>query len=202
MVIPMKKLYSFILAIVLLLALAACSNNQDSFDSNNPGSSNGSTPDTSPGISGSDPSGEDRPDNPDVFYFMYQGVRIDLDQDIDQIVAQIGEPLDILERPSCAFGEDEIDLVYFYPGELEIYTYPAGGKNYIYIIGIFDDSIHRTAEGNIWTGFPAQAIVDAYGNDYIYETGRYTFQRGLTSLEFIMKDNNVDIIRYRLDVGV
>ena len=138
---------------------------------------------------------EDEPDVPDAFFFKMGDVIVDMDQDIEYVITNVGEPLGRFEAPSCAF--DGMDIIFSYPG-IQIYTYPAGAGNYIHTIGFFDDSV-RTAEGGIRLGSRIQNVFDVYGEDYSYETGMYRFTRGLTVLEFLVdEDDIVKGISYRL----
>ena len=141
-----------------------------------------------------DASVEDEPVVSDAFFFKMDDIIIEMDQDIDYVINNLGEPLGRFEAPSCAF--DGMDIIFSYPG-IQIYTYPAGAGNYIHTIGFFDDSV-RTAEGNIRLGTRIQSVFDVYGEDYSYETGMYTFTRGLTVLEFLVEDDIVMGITYRL----
>jgi len=175
----LKKLYLVVLSVIAIFVFTACDNGQK------PDTSNENTP---PAINGT-------PGNPSVFSFKMGEVNIEMDEDISKIIGKLGEPLGILEQPSCAF--DGIDRVFSYPG-LQIYTYPKGDADHIHTIGFFDDSVFTT-EGKIHLGSDIQAAIDAYGNDYKYETGMYTYTRGLTFLEFLVDDNDIIIgITYRL----
>jgi len=130
---------------------------------------------------------------PAVFSFKMGDIFIEMDEDISKIITGLGEPLGILEAPSCAF--DGTDRIFSYPG-IQIYTYPKNGADHIHTIGFFDDSV-VTAEGKIRLGSNIQSVFDAYGNDYRYETGMYTFTRGKTVLEFLVSDDIIIGITYR-----
>jgi len=194
----MRKI-SLVLFIVIftLLALVACGdgNGQDG-----PPVSNSPVVNT-PGENG-DPDEDDPeppptndPTAPDVFFFKIGDVIIHMDENIDYVIENVGEPLGTYEDESCAF--EGIDIIFSYPG-IQIYTYPAGDSNFIHTIGFFDDTV-RTAEGGIRLGLNIQAAIDAYGNDYSYETRVYKYSRGLTVLEFLVdEDEMIKGITYRL----
>jgi len=195
----MKKLCLFVLVIIFILALAACSDNKPGDPVNTDRPPNGNSGNNTPDIPGTPDSGISNPPPSAAFYFTFRNVAIEMDQDITDIIANIGEPLDIFEAQSCAF--DGIDRIFRYPG-IQIYTYPSGGGDHIHTIGFFDDSI-STSEGGIHLGSSLQSVLNAYGNNYRHETGMYTFTRGLTFLEFLVDDNNIVIgITYRLDLGL
>jgi len=194
----MKTVILVLIIILVTLALASCGNGdapvpetpvaQEPVDD---------TPrDTEPSpVGGNEPdaSAEDTP-VPDAFFFKMGDVIIEMDQDIEYVISNVGEPLGRFEQQSCAF--DGIDIIFSYPG-IQIYTYPAGAGNYIHTIGFFDDSV-RTAEGSIRLGSRVQNVFDEYGDDYSFETGMYRFTRGLTVLEFLVEDDIVMGITYRL----
>jgi len=178
----MKKLVLYILFIAIF-ALAGCSG---ASDNDVPGNDNDTGNGTvSPGSDITLPNA--------VFSFKMGDVLIEMDEDISQIIAGLGEPLGILEAPSCAF--DGTDRIFSYPG-IQIYTYPKDGADHIHTIGFFDDSV-VTTEGKIRLGTNIQSVFDTYGNDYRYETGMYTFTRGKTVLEFLVNDDNIIGITYR-----
>jgi len=140
----------------------------------------------------------DEPQAPEVFFFKIGDTVVDLNKDIQHIIEQVGEPLGVLELPSCAF--DGMDRVFRYPGT-DLYTYPVGDDDFVYNISFFDDSV-RTAEGGIRLGSGLQSVLDAYGDDYELDSGMYTFTRGLTVLEFLVADDTVIGITYRYLVEI
>ena len=129
---------------------------------------------------------------PGVFSFKMNDVVIEMNQNIDYVIDRLGEPRGVFEAPSCAF--DGIDRIFSYPG-IQIYTYPKGDSDFIHTIGFLDDTV-RTSEGGIRLGSKLQAVLDAYGDDYEFDTGMYKFTRGLTSLEFLVDDDMVTGISY------
>ena len=138
------------------------------------------------------------PQLPPVFFFKIGDAVVDLNENITYIISRAGEPIGELELPSCAF--DGMDRVFRYPGT-DLYTYPVGDNDFVYNIAFFDDTV-RTAEGGIRLGSSLQAVFDAYGNDYEFDSGMYTFTRGLTVLEFLVADDTVIGITYRYLVEI
>jgi len=208
----MKKIPIFIFIIAVLFVITACNDGQGADVPETPGSSssqNGENPSstgTDPNTpdngddngNGTDPNSGGDPQTPLSFSFTFRDVVIDMDEDIDYVISQLGEPRGDLHVPSCAF--DGYDRIVGYPG-VQITAYPGGENHYIFNISLIDDSV-RTPEGEIRLGSTVQAVLDAYGDSYSYETGMYTFTRGLTSLEFLTEDNIVIGITYRLDLGL
>ena len=140
----------------------------------------------------------DEPETPPVFFFKIGDTIVDLNENIKYIIAGAGEPIGVLELPSCAF--DGMDRVFRYPGA-DLYTYPIGDDDFVYNIAFFDSTV-RTAEGGIRLGLSLQDVLDAYGDDYELESGMYTFTRGLTVLEFLVDDDTVIGITYRFLVDI
>jgi len=195
----MKKLGLVLLIIITLFTIAACGNDnapngppEGEQPVNTPGEENG------PDVDEPDPPSTSNPSGNDAFFFKIGDFIIHMDDNIDDVISNIGEPLGKFEAESCAF--EGIDIIFSYPG-IQIYTYPAGENNFIHTIGFFDDSV-RTAEGGIRLGSSIQSVLDVYGNDYSYETGVYRFTRGLTVLEFLIEDDSVRGITYRLQLDL
>ena len=138
------------------------------------------------------PPEEDETQPTSGFTFKMGDVLIEMDQDINNIIEKLGEPLGIFEAPSCAF--DGIDRIFGYPG-MQIHTYPKEDSDFIHTISLRDDSL-RTTEGGIRLGDDVSAVIDAYGNDYELDTGLYRYRRGMTTLEFLTEDDIVTGITY------
>jgi len=135
----------------------------------------------------------------DAFVFVFRDVAIEMNQNVTYVIDQLGEPTGEFEAPSCAF--DGIDRVFAYGTAVQIYTYPLGGNDHIHTVAFFDDTV-RTTEGRIRLYDTVQAVIDAYGDDYEYDTGMYTFTRGRTVLEFLTADGIVIGISYRYLIDV
>jgi len=135
---------------------------------------------------------EAEPQTEREFFFKIDDVEVELNRNVTQVINRLGEPLGVLELPSCAF--EGMDRVFRYPGA-DLYTYPVGDDDFVYTIVFFDDSV-RTAEGGIRLGSDIQAVFDAYGDDYKFDSGMYTFTRGLTTLEFFVEGSTVMGIAY------
>ena len=198
----MIKPILFLLPVVLLLAACGSQTN------NTPESLNPQTLETrsetasapAPVVSDVDteiaaPEEEEPPAARD-FFFKIGDVEIELNQNVENVIGRLGEPMGILELPSCAFEGN--DRVFRYPGA-DLYTYPVGDDDYVYTIVFYDDSI-RTAEGGIRLGSDIQAVFDVYGDDYKFDSGMYTFTRGLTTLEFFVEGSTVMGITYAFAV--
>ena len=192
----MKRIRFLILLSIILLAvltLTACEDNRGHIDIpmghgpavNIPGGGHEDEPDKS---------GEGEPQVSSVFFFKMGNVIINMDQDMAELFDKIGEPLGIQPNPNCVFGGE--DKIIGYPG-IEIFTYQLDNIDRIYLIDFRDDNV-RTAEGGINLGSSIDAVIAVYGNDYQFDTGMYTFTRGMTTLQFLVEDDHVVKITYRL----
>ena len=205
----MKKA-TLLLTLILSAAivLAACGNEQSDEPAPEPEStqpqevvsSTSDTPDPVEPEAGDEPEAveDDEPQAPAEFFFKIGDVIIELDQNIDYVLSRVGEPIGILELPSCAF--EGMDRVFRYSGA-DLYTYPVGDDDFLYTITFFHSEV-QTAEGGIRLGSSLQDVLDAYGDDYELDSGMYTFTRGMTVLEFLIDDDIVIGITYRYLVNV
>ncbi len=112
------------------------------------------------------------PEDPDVWgltvgeTFLYPGA------DPASVLAQLGEPYDMLEAASCV--HDGFDRVYYYAG-YEINTQPtASGGEVITSIYLVDDSI-ATDEG-LRIGDTLDAVLQLYG-EVSADAGVYTYSK-------------------------
>jgi hypothetical protein len=160
---------------------------------------NGRTPvDDPPPVQNGEGNGTDplaNPDPPDdlAFAFNMGSHVIEMDQSITDVIQMLGEPLGVFEAPSCAF--DGIDRVFSYPG-VQIHTYPGDDDDYVHTISLRDDSV-KTMEG-IYLGSSLSSVIEVYGNDFVLDSGMYTFTRGQTTLAFYVEDDMVIGITYGL----
>jgi len=204
----MKKLICGVLLTVIFLALTACGDTAD----RSGGEEAGTLPisqeaeeaqDNQPG--NEEPSYENIYDDEEPyepyptdspihgFALLYRGIFIEMDQDIDYLLPQLGEPLGIFEAPSCAF--DGIDRIFGFPG-MQIHTYPDGDLDRVHTISFLDDSIATTS--GIRLGHSWADVVAAYGNDFIQDVTMFTFTIDRTTLSFFLEGDMVAGIIYGL----
>ena len=125
----------------------------------------------------------------DAFALEVNGFLIEMDQDINYVLAALGEPNYQMAVPSCAFdGEDRI--LRYDNLSIQIHTYPMGDNDFIQTLSLRDDNI-RTSEGGIRLGATYEDVVAAYGSDYEKDFNMYKFTRGRTTLEFYILDGIV-----------
>lgn len=125
------------------------------------------------------------------FVFEIKGLVIELNQEADGILEQLGEPITSLETPSCAY--QGMDKIYSY-SNIQVTTYVKEGKEYIYDIYFLDDSV-ATKEG-LYIGASKEDMISIYGNDYIEEVGMYTYERDGIQLKILIEDDIISTIEY------
>ena len=196
---------SLLIIWVCIFVLAGCFNESAQYPYPNVDESQPSV-DTSVAVATSAP-GDNTPNVPhpntelptptpaDTFYFEVRGNTVYLDEDINDVLARLGEPLNTFDVPSCAF--DGMDRFFLFPG-VQIQTYPVGGMDRVHTILLTDDSL--TTVGGIFIGSSLAAVLEAYGHDYDYSYGLYIFNRGNTTLRFLVNDMTVQTISYELIV--
>ncbi len=178
----MKKLSCILLSVCLLLALAACG----SGDVQQEPAANGNGAVQS---GGSAPSG-DQPAEPG-FVFTYKGIDISANMPAADILADLGEPMNYSESPSCAF--EGLDKTYYF-GSFFLETYPMPDGDYVYRFWLADDTV-TTAEG-IYIGAPEAQVKTAYGEDSYNGTNAYVVTKGDSKLTVILENGVVSQITY------
>ncbi len=125
--------------------------------------------------------------------YAYQSgdVKIAIDADAAPILAALGEWRDYAESASCAFVG--LDKVYTYAG-FEIQTYPMNGKDYVYMVALYDDTV-ATPEG-VRIGSSADAVVAAYGEASEQSATALIYRGDVVDLEFLLRDGAVTYIKY------
>lgn len=116
-----------------------------------------------------------------------------MDQNIQDVLDAMGEPLGVFEAPSCAF--DGIDRIFSFSG-LQIHTYPLDDGDFIHTVSIRDDSI--MTQNGIYIGNSWDSVLAAYGSDYQQDFGMFTFTKGVTKLQFYVESDMVVAITYGL----
>ena len=193
--------------LVLILVLAACAASDNNDTVYDPKQADASGYAAAQNLdNGADEAVQDENDDPDPilpdasipegFTFTTQGVTIHMDQNMAEVLEQLGEPLGVFEAPSCAF--DGIDRIFSFPG-VQIHTYPDGDLDFVHTISIRDDSV--TTMNGIFLGSSWEDVLAAYGDVYQQEFGMFTFTMGRTTLSFFIEDEMVVGITYELIMG-
>lgn len=189
----MKKLLILLLTLLLVLALAACG------DENHANTTIPQKPeDTTANSAGEDTTAapEDTTAAPDtqdeVYYFEADGVKIVCGEAFDAAALPAVEPYEV---PSCAF--EGMDVIYTYEA-FEVTAYRDNGGETVYSVYLLDPNV-TTPEG-LALGDDAARVTELYGSDYTENGGELTYQKGDTLLIVILQNDTVFSIEYRLAV--
>ncbi len=130
------------------------------------------------------------------FAFTYEGVDVivgtDMNSLVDSLAAVAGEP-QYFEAASCA--GDGMSKTYTYKGgSFSISTNPSGNSDIISSIMLNDDTV-STAEG-ICIGSSADDITAAYGEASNSTETTITYEKGSSSIVFVLQDGKVNNIIY------
>ena len=133
-------------------------------------------------------------DKEDVNYSFKSGeVGFSVHHDADAVIEKLGDPIDLVETPSCGGGE-EPDREYTYAG-FKFNTVNENGLNKIVKIVLTDDSV-STHEG-ISIGSSRDEVIAAYGESFTENaSGTLTYTDGTTKLMIGIKDGAVSAIHY------
>ena len=133
-------------------------------------------------------------DKEEVNYSFKSGeVGFSVNHDADAVIEKLGDPIDLVETPSCGGGE-EPDREYTYAG-FKFNTVNENGLNKIVKIVLTDDSV-STPEG-ISIGSSRDEVIAAYGESFTENaSGTLTYTDGTTKLMIGIKDGAVSAIHY------
>jgi len=122
-------------------------------------------------------------DNNKGFTLDYRDFTLYMDQNMEDVIAGMGEPLEVFEAPSCAF--DGIDRIFRYP-DFQIHTYPLNDEDFVHTISIKTDNI--TIYGGIYIGSSFDDVIAVYGENFEQDFSMFTFTRDRTTLAFYVED--------------
>lgn len=133
-------------------------------------------------------------DKEEVNYSFKSGeVGFSVHHDADAVIGKLGDPIDLVETPSCGGGA-EPDREYTYAG-FKFNTVNENGVNKIVKIVLTDDSV-STPEG-ISIGSSRDEVIAAYGESFTENaSGTLTYTDGTTKLMIGIKDGAVSAIHY------
>lgn len=127
-----------------------------------------------------------------VFGFLYEGVTLIPGEIFDS--SSLKDYTEVSEVPSCAF--DGNDRVYNYEA-FELTAYIDGDTERIYSIYLLDPN-QRTAEG-LGFGDSYKNMAELYGENYEMNGTSYVYTREDTVLSFIIQNDMVIGMEYRLN---
>ena len=129
--------------------------------------------------------------------FTYNGSTVELNTEIDAMVAALGEPISVTSQMSC-HGKGE-DMTYTYDG-FTVTSYPdSNGVNRVLEIVVTTEG-KPTSKG-IQVGSSVSDVVAAYGNGYKEVGVYYAYDAGdKKSLQFYIENDAVKEIDYYYSV--
>lgn len=128
-------------------------------------------------------------------YFEVDGYAFSLKDDIEEIIKNIGEPVDTLVTSSCAYQGD--DYIFYFDGFEFVGNTDEEGVNRITSITLDDDSV-STPQG-VKIGMPIDEALELMGETYEKNNSIYTFSYGFAMMRIQAgSDNCVKAIQYML----
>ena len=170
-----RKLIALALTLGLTLSLAACGGAPAAGSGESPAPQNSAAPQAAGAY----------------VFTTGDGVTVSVDEDMAQVLTDLGEAQSYFEAESCAF--EGLDKTYTYPGFV-ITTRPDGENDYVNSIRLTDDSV-STVEG-VYIGSSEADVKAAYGEDGGADQGMLSYTAGGVSLNFILEDGAVISIEY------
>jgi len=134
-------------------------------------------------------------ENEASFVFSYDGMEISVNEEIESVVAKLGDPVAYYEAASCAF--EGLDKFYTY-ASFQLDTYPQDGKDMLASI-YFKDDLVKTTEG-ISLYMTKDDMIAAYGEATTVNDNEYIYEKGNGRLRFILKDDEIISIEYQTKV--
>ena len=119
--------------------------------------------------------------NQDDFKAAINGTEIKLEDNIEDVVATLGEPIDIIKAPSCKYAGLE-DKTYIYDG-FTINTYPNFDGSLDYVAGIEITIESFETSRKIKIGSSVEEMLAAYGENFatVGNTYRYILEDRILS---------------------
>ncbi len=179
----MKKLVVTLLLAATCLGLCACGGNST-------GNNDGTGKDTQQ--ENNNQSGNKKEPS---YLFSFEGMELSVNEDIEAVIAKLGEPLAYFEAPSCAF--EGVDKIYTY-ASFQLDTYPIDGKDMLASI-YFKDDLVATKEG-ISLYMSKDDMIKAYGEATTVNDNEYIYEKGDGRLRFILDGDEIISIEYQTKV--
>lgn len=127
-----------------------------------------------------------------VFTFKLNGVEVPMDAPSADLVEKLGA-YSYFEAPSCAF--QGLDKTYTYGG-FTLYTYEVDKVDHVLSVVLTDDSV-TTPEG-VMIGSSLADVKAAYGENFTVNGGAYVYTMGKSALSFIVENDAVTSIEYKV----
>ena len=129
-----------------------------------------------------------------AYAFTTGGIEISMNQDASEVLTELGRAENFYEAQSCKHQGKE--KVFTYKG-FELSTYPSGNVDYVKSIWFLSEETN-TPEG-IHIGSSIEEMVEAYGEEYTEEQGRYSYTSEKSILTFYTKKGLISGIEYKAE---
>lgn len=191
----MKKLIALIMAVLMVLALAACGSAADLEDV--PAITRGNDDDeqeqNQPEQEGEARQEGGTPATKHEYGYTYEGVELIPGNPFDPGV--LPEAGSVYEVPSCAI--EGTDNLYNY-GTFELTAFNDGTGEVIYSIFFIDPNI--TTDEGLALGDDVSKVIELYGEGYIQEGTAYVYTGVNTILSILVQNDTVTSIEFRMVV--
>lgn len=129
------------------------------------------------------------------YVFIYDGMELSVNEEIESVIAKLGEPVAYYEAASCAF--EGLDKIYTY-SSFQLDTYPLDGVDMLASI-YFKDDLVQTQEG-ISLYMTKDDMIAAYGEATTVNGNEYIYEKGNGRLRFILKEDEIISIEYQTKI--
>lgn len=184
----MKKIIYILMAVVMLLTLAACS--EKTADATDDGKQSPNATNGAQGQGATVAEGEQQTAK-ECFGLTFSGVKLVPGEAFD--AENLPEATTVMEVPSCAF--EGTDNVYNYE-TFELTAYDEGNGEMIYSIYMLDPNT-PTDEG-LFLGEKMSEVEIMYGSNYVKNDNEVIYTKGDTQLVLVLQEDRVFSIEYRL----
>ena len=115
------------------------------------------------------------------------GQEVEIGMDVtEDIIENIGDPLDEIEAPSCHY--DGNDTIYAYE-DFTLYVYQNGEENILYITELTTEKV-ETPEG-AKVGMTKDEIIEIYGEEYIEEGVILSYEEEDYNIDFTIDESGI-----------
>lgn len=132
----------------------------------------------------------------DKFTFTYKGTSINMHEEFEPILEELGEPKSYTEEDSSAF--EGLDKKYVFTSFV-VTTYPDNGKDRVESVTFLDDTV-STADG-ICIGDAQERVEETYGEEFYTGGSAYIISKEDTTLVIIVENGTVSNIQYHAVFG-
>lgn len=129
-----------------------------------------------------------------AYSFEAEGVEISMNQDVEDVLDDLGKADNFYEADSCNYQGKEKVFTYKTKG-FQLFTYPLGENDFIMSVWFLGTEA-ITPEG-IGIGSTISEMKEVYGEDYEEVKGKYTYTTDAAALTFYTRKGLVDGVEYK-----